>query len=220
MFCLLGSAKLCFLCCLLICNWLINHTTFQRLGKPEGAKLPSKGIQNQSSVFASGNLWLTPKGRRTETAYSVLFYHLGDSSTKHKSPLVSTPGLVTFNFSSIALSHWKLRSWSSCWGMGFIYFRFMAAINSSHILSKTEEVFVTFILHKIRWSVTITPSGELDCGFYRLQLVENLPYPQVNSPALKICSLSVVWTCLAGATSLWSVMHLYVKLKSPLPLYI
>lgn len=63
-------------------------------------------------------------------------------------------------------------------------------------------------------------SGEWDCGVFRFQGVENLPYPEVNSPALKICSLSVVRTCPAWATSLWSVIYLYVKLKSPLPLYI
>lgn len=93
----------------------------------------------------------------------------------------------------------------------------MVAIDYSHIVLKTEEAFVTFSLHKTRWSVTFIPSGELDCEFYRLRVVKNLSYPQVNSPALKIRSLSAVRTCLAWATSLWSVMHLYFKLKSPLP---
>ena len=96
----------------------------------------------------------------------------------------------------------------------------MVAIDCSHRLLKTEGTFVTVTWHKTRWSVIVKPSGELDCGFGRLQVVRNLPYPQVNSPALKIFSWSVVRTCLAWATSLWSVMHLYVKLKSLLPLCI
>lgn len=72
------------------------------------------------------------------------------------------------------------------------YFRFAAAIDCSHVISNGEKVLVSFILHKTRLGVTIKPLDELDWGFYRLQLVENLSYSQVNSSALKICSLSVV----------------------------
>lgn len=185
-------------------NWLINHKTFQRLGKLEGAIFHLKGIQRQFSFCASGSLLLASK-KNDNSNYHFCWFLLLPQWHQHQiqEPFVQFSWISDLQFFQHCSYPLKTEKLKFMLRHKIYYFRFAAAIDCSHVLSKGEKVFVSFILRNrsfcIRsFCITIAPLDEIDWGFYRLQLVENLSYSQVNSSALKICSLSVVWS-----TSLW-----------------